>query len=453
MNAITAIFDIGKTNKKCIVFDSQWSVIYKEQQEFDEILDDEGFPCEDLSALQQWIFNQLDTLLWELKIKVTHLNFSTYGASWVHLDAQGERVGYLYNYLKPVDEEVQHQFYTLYGPEAEFTAHTGSPNSGMLNSGMQLYWLKHKRPDLFKHIQTSVHFPQYLSSLFTKQHLSDFTSIGCHTALWDYTQKKYHHWVEQEQLTSKLPAIISSETTYSIHYMGVPLTVGTGIHDSSAALYPYLKMATRPFLLLSTGTWIVVLNPFTSSRALKTANPSLFYMQPNGTAVQAVRAFLGKEYEEQLEKIASHFGVTKEELNSIGFQSKYTPETLTQPVFQWIHLDKHPELMHTKWDALPHPEAAVHTLVFALTSLLAKQIREEIQLEGIEEFYIEGGFSKNTVFLTYLSHFFPEVTLYKTDTAVGSALGAAMVLGATENNAEELRQKFNRKPFHSVLKA
>jgi L-fuculokinase len=176
-------------------------------------------------------------------------------------------------------------------------------------------------------------------------------------------------------------------------------------------------------------------------------------MQPNGTAVQAVRAFLGKEYEEQLEKIASHFGVTKEELNSIGFQSKYTPETLTQPVFQWIHLDKHPELMHTKWDALPHPEAAVHTLVFALTSLLAKQIREEIQLEGIEEFYIEGGFSKNTVFLTYLSHFFPEVTLYKTDTAVGSALGAAMVLGATENNAEELRQKFNRKPFHSVLKA
>jgi sugar (pentulose or hexulose) kinase len=452
MNAITAIFDIGKTNKKCIVFDSNWKVIYKEEQAFNEILDDEGFPCEDLSSLQKWIFNQLDILLWQHKIKVSHLNFSSYGASWVHLSAQGEGIGHLYNYLKPFDEDLQQQFYNVYGPEAEFNAHTGSPKSGMLNSGMQLYWLKYKRPDLFNQIQTSIHFPQYLSSLFTKQYVSDYTSIGCHTALWDYSEKNYHRWVEEEQLTSKLLPIVPTKTTFSVQYKGNPLTVGIGIHDSSAALYPYLIMTKRPFLLVSTGTWAVVFNPYATQNFLFRTKTPLFYMQPEGRAVQAIRLFMGKEYDEQLDQISSHFRVSKKELNAISYQSKYTPVNLNKPVFQWIYLDKNPELLQTNWDALSHPEAAVHHLVYDLTLQLSKHIREQIQLDEIEEFYIEGGFSKNTVFLTYLSYFFPEVSLYKAETAVGSALGAALVLGISEKNLDGLRHNLNWEPFQPVFK-
>ena len=59
----------------------------------------------------------------------------------------------------------------------------------MLNSGLQLYWLKKTKPEVFKKIKYSLHLPQYLSYIFTGIPLSEYTSIGCHTALWDYEKK------------------------------------------------------------------------------------------------------------------------------------------------------------------------------------------------------------------------------------------------------------------------
>ena len=63
--------------------------------------------------------------------------------------------------------QVVDEFYKKYGPELEFTRTTGSPKSGLLNSGMQLYWIKKTKPEIFKKIKYSMHLPQYLSYVFT----------------------------------------------------------------------------------------------------------------------------------------------------------------------------------------------------------------------------------------------------------------------------------------------
>ena len=39
-------------------------------------------------------------------------------------------------------------------------------------------------------------------------------------------------------------------------------SVGVGLHDSSAALIPLSASFNEPFILLSTGTWCISLNPF-----------------------------------------------------------------------------------------------------------------------------------------------------------------------------------------------
>ena len=37
---------------------------------------------------------------------------------------------------------------------------------------------------------------------------------------------------------------------------------GTGIHDSSSSLAPYIMAAKEPFILVSTGTWCISMNPY-----------------------------------------------------------------------------------------------------------------------------------------------------------------------------------------------
>src|SRR5690606_31316494 len=94
------------------------------------------------------------------------LNFSTYGASFVHLGSDGRVVAPLYNYLKPYPKRTLDRFFAKY-PEQENSLQTASPNLAMLNSGLQLYWLKHDKPKIFGQIKHSLHLPQYLSFLFT----------------------------------------------------------------------------------------------------------------------------------------------------------------------------------------------------------------------------------------------------------------------------------------------
>ena len=160
-------------------------------------------------------------------------------------------------------------FYEKYGPEEKFSTKTGSPKSGMLNSGMQLYWLKYTKPEIFKKIRYSLHLPQYLSYVFTGIPISEYTSIGCHTALWDYQKKDYHEWVYKEEIDKILPPIVSTETSINMNYNGKRIKIGVGIHDSSAALFPYVRSIKKPFILVSTGTWSIALNPYKTERLTK----------------------------------------------------------------------------------------------------------------------------------------------------------------------------------------
>ena len=226
---VTAVFDIGKTNKKFFLFDSKYREVSKEYIQFDEIVDEDGFPTEDLQALQKWIEFLFTTVLTSDKYIVEAVNFSTYGASFVHLDKHGKVLTPLYNYLKPLPQEIIDEFDQTYG---DISKETGAISSGMLNSGFQLYWLKKTQPKVFNKIKYSLHFPQYISYLFTGIPLSEYTSLGCHTALWNLDKKDYHDWVYKEKIVEKFPPIVSTRTSINMMYKKKNIKIGVGIHDS-----------------------------------------------------------------------------------------------------------------------------------------------------------------------------------------------------------------------------
>ena len=60
-------------------------------------------------------------------IDVKAVNFSAYGASFVHLDGGSNIVTPLYNYLKPYPENFKKRFYDAYGGEDLIARETASP--------------------------------------------------------------------------------------------------------------------------------------------------------------------------------------------------------------------------------------------------------------------------------------------------------------------------------------
>ena len=52
---VTAIFDIGKTNKKLILFNSDLKIISETEDIFPLITDDDGFECDDIVLIEKWI--------------------------------------------------------------------------------------------------------------------------------------------------------------------------------------------------------------------------------------------------------------------------------------------------------------------------------------------------------------------------------------------------------------
>ena len=156
---------------------------------------------------------------------------------------------------------------------------------------MQLYRIRQERPELFARIKWSLHLPQFLSYLLTGKAVSDITSIGCHTNLWNFPQQHYHEWVYREGLIEKLAPIVPSNSVVSVG----KLLVGVGLHDSSAAIIPYLESFREPFVLVSTGTWCITMNPFNDSplTAAELQQDCLCYMSYLGRPVKGVAVVRG----------------------------------------------------------------------------------------------------------------------------------------------------------------
>src|SRR5262249_18548462 len=133
---VIAIFDVGKTNEKVLLFDRQYNIVYEESKKLNEIKDEDGFACEDVNELTNWIRQSFEKLLKDERFDIVAINFSAYGASFVYLDDDGKVMLPLYNYLKPYPKSLQDQFYKTYGGESIVAKQTASPVLGSLNSGM-----------------------------------------------------------------------------------------------------------------------------------------------------------------------------------------------------------------------------------------------------------------------------------------------------------------------------
>jgi sugar (pentulose or hexulose) kinase len=247
---VIAVFDIGKTNKKLLLFDYNLRLVSETETRFSEQVDDDGFECDNIDEIEKWVRNSVSELANSDKYDLAAVNFATYGATIAYLDQKGKRLTPIYNYLKPLDEKLPEKLYKRYGGQDEFCRRTASPALGMLNSGMQIFWMKSEKPAVFSKVYQILHFPQYISYLFTRKIYSEHTSVGCHTSLWDFDNMKYHPWLSDYGIS--LPEPVSVLTCNEIEIEGKKLNAVLVSTDSSPRWHHIFTGNRGKFLLMST---------------------------------------------------------------------------------------------------------------------------------------------------------------------------------------------------------
>ncbi|GAB3426006.1 FGGY-family carbohydrate kinase [Niabella aquatica] len=426
MIPVIAIFDIGKTNKKFFLFNEDYKIVEELSANFDEIEDEDGFACEDIRALSKWVIDTLHQYLVNDTYDIKAINFSTYGASFVHLDEQDNLVTPLYNYLKPYPDRIAEKFYNTYGTRETIALSTASPALGNLNSGLQLYSLKHYKPLLYNRTTVSLHFPQYLGFLVSGQKYSDITSLGCHTALWDFAKNGYHHWVTAESIDKKLAPLFSSSTARNVVYNGRPLKCGVGLHDSSAAFIPYIQNIDEPFLLISTGTWCISMNAFNDTPLTKAEleQDCLCYMTFEGNTVKSSRLFAGYAHEQAAKKLAQHFNVVPNYFEKIAYDKELIKE---EPELNDL-LDFDPSSYSTYEESyLNYIRHTVNAQVRSTNLVLNSQVKK---------MFVDGGFAKNETYMQLLADAYPQIEVYAASVSQATAMGAAMAIHKDWNHLE-----------------
>lgn len=436
---VIAIFDVGKTNKKLFLFDEQYQIVFERSARFLETVDEDGDPCENLESLRLSVFDSLHEVFRNKEFDIKAINFTTYGASFVYLDSEGRPVSPLYNYLKPYPEELSNGLYEEYGGREEFCMRTASPALGSLNSGLQLYRIVIEKPEIFATLKHALHLPQYMSFLISGKLYSDMTSIGCHTALWDFERKDYHSWVHDKGLLDKLAPIVSGADTISPNFPGGGYVVGTGLHDSSAALIPYLLNFKEPFILMSTGTWSICFNPFNEDLLTKEQLESdcLLYLNYLGKPVKASRLFLGNEHDVQSKRIASYFEISPVIFRNLridwalidGLEKCFINDLITLESFSKRDISQ-----------FETAEKAYHALMMHLVKVQILSIKLVMsKQQAVKRLFVDGGFSKNQIFMQLLAHELKYIEVFAASMAQATALGAGLVI----------HNSWNRKPLPS----
>jgi sugar (pentulose or hexulose) kinase len=453
---VIAIFDIGKTNKKLFLFDEQYKIVWEQSDICAQTVDEDGEPCEDILQLTEWAHQSLARITALADVRIKAINFSAYGASFVYIDRDGKPIAPLYNYLKAYPALLKNNFYDTYGGETAFSLLTASPVLESLNSGMQLYRVKEQQPGLFSNMRFALHLPQYFSFLLTGQACSDITSIGCHTNLWNFPQNHYHEWVYREGVADKLAPILQSTTVLPVlggaggsglHGLtragepdrlvgtpSIPLS-GIGLHDSSAALIPYQESFREPFVLISTGTWCISMNPFNDAPLTEAElqKDCLCYMSYQGRPIKASRLFAGYEHEQQVQRLAAHFHTAPARAATVSFDAECV--ALLQARDPASRTEGPGAFHRRELTAFPSFEVAYHRLMMDIMDQQVDSTRLVLQDTDAHRIFVDGGFGRNQVYMHLLARAFPDTEVFTASIPQATAMGAALAIHQHWNSA------------------
>ena len=455
MSNFIAVLDVGKTNKKVLIYDENLNMVDSVYKSFvaDESKD---IHYEQTKETAVWFFEQLKSM--GLKYNIASISITTHGATFVCVNEKGELTTPTVAYTTNPGQDFQDKFFEKCGEERALHKEYATCNLGSLtNLAKGIKFVKDEFAEQFNKTECILNYPQYFGFLLTDNYGIEPTFLGCHSYLWDFKNKKISDIAEKLGIVNKLPnnLKLSSDILGEVKddlkaqlNLSEKCIVSYGIHDSNASLVPYLlKNQDKNFILNSTGTWCVAMCPSDSvSYTENELDTAIFYnVDAFGEPVKTAIFMGGEERSIYASKFKEFYNLDgypdfKQDLYDKAIQDAKSfilpgvmPNTGPFPKSKSriIYNDKTlflkdfttPEQGPDEFEDPEYAYAVLNASLAIQTSIMLKNIG----LKDGMKVYIEGGFRYNSGYHAILSCLCPTVDFIISGLKEATSYGAALL--------------------------
>ncbi len=454
MNYGIAVFDIGKTNKKFVLFDSALKPLMIRRCSIGTKPSPDGFDLEDVEGIETWMMEELRSASREVPIRV--ISISTHGASVVCVGEDGTPSVPPVAYTNEVPEELHREFFQRFGSPDKLQEQTATAEvRPLINVGKLLFFLSRRYPEQFRRTKHILFYPQYFAYRLTGVPSAECTYVGCHGYLWNPHKNDWSIVAEGLGIRNLLPEkvgkpteVLGQITPQVAKKSGLdPSTIVTkGIHDSNSSMIPYLISQTEDFVLNSTGTWCVAMHETKDITFQKDElGKMVFYnlsfrgspiktsILPGGLELDTywniLKRMHGREddpgWNATLYQEVAREGkvfVLPSVLRGAGQFPRSQPRVVEKGSTYPLEVLERGDAFPPSFRDYPNALAAINLSV-AIQSMIALQ---RVGLADGVKVFIEGGFRKNEAYLSLLAALLPQNPIYVTNFEEATSVGAAL---------------------------
>ncbi len=424
------VLDIGKTNVKLHVLSATSESVFSTSRS-NNVINEDLYPHADVKGI--WIWMKSALLELTDKYHISSISITTHGATaaLINRNAVDDEDGL----VMPV---LDYEFAGIEELNSEYEkarpdfARTYSPSlPAGLNLGRQLFWQQRTFPEAFAKATDILCYPQYWAWHLTGALCSEVTSLGCHTDLWYPDDKNYSSLVDGQGWSKLFPEIKPAWDTVGVISEKVSTQTGldagckvyVGVHDSNASFLRYkLKQSSKPFTVISTGTWTILMASGVFTDNLDPAKDMLANVDVTNTPVACARFMGGREFEGICKTLGGRFG---DSFDASLLQSLIDQDVFALPDFSdgsGPFGGRKSEFVNRDADVMKAAGsgAALATLYCAL--MMDYQLDK---LQSVGDIFIEGAFLQNPLMCGLLSQLRDEQLVWLSADATGTVQGCA----------------------------
>ena len=162
-------------------------------------------------------------------------------------------------------------------------------------------------------------------------------------------------------------------------------------------------------------------------------NDGLNFLSFEGKTVRAARLFSGNEHERQVKHLASYFGVAEDYYKTVVYDFRLIQQLRkahNQVLPGQVELGglKECPFVERNINTFRNYEEAYHQFIMDLVTQQIASTKQTFGNNTPRKIFVDGGFSRNEIFMNLLSEAFFNIEVYASEVAQASALGAALVI-------------------------
>jgi len=468
-----AVLDVGRTNKKLLIYDMNLNQVDSVFATIDDV--SQGTENhEPVEAVTRFFLDSLTDMAKRYNIAV--ISISTYGGTFVCLDENGNLAVPALSGSTDPGEAFHTDFDAFIGDPRNIQRRMATPRMPYLSViARGIYYVKTHYPEGFARTRTILGLPQYYGVLLTGKTGMDITYIGTHTGLWDFEQMRFSEVREKLGVKDLIPEKVSN----SWEILGTlkpeisrqtglsdDVIVTMGVHDSNAAMVPFLIREPHDFVLVSTGSMCVVMHPVPEPRLTEDEIGEMVYFNLDGFGgVFKTALFVaGLEFDlymgflEGTHGRRDHPDFNPELIEDILKRGNEFILPAIVPFGMYMHSQARfvegdkiftlEQVFSGQGPAFINDYERTYTILMLSMALHTRKAMLRAGIAPGRTAIIAGGFSHNTLFTRLIAALFPESPVICTDLNEATALGAAILgLAAHEGvSPKMLAERFSSHP-------